>query len=112
MKRDEAVRPGKTHTRTFTAGRGEKAKEEKVYVKDDIVSCKTVENWWREGRTIRAGEQALKRVKPRAATLNKKREIEDAKRDGEIVMEGLYSEDQTELVPPFLLVCSYGLTLR
>ncbi|KAI5838005.1 Rad4 transglutaminase-like domain-containing protein [Morchella snyderi] len=100
MKRDEAVRPGKTHIKTFTAGRGEKAIEEKVYAKDDIVSCKTVENWWREGRTIRAREQALKRVKPRAATLNKKREIEDAKRDGETIMEGLYSADQTEIYNP------------
>lgn len=46
---------------------------------------------------IREGQQPLKRVKPRAATLNRKREIEEAKRDGEIIMQGLYSEEQTEL---------------
>lgn len=52
---------------------------------------------------IREGQQPLKRVKPRAATLNRKREIEEAKRDGEIIMQGLYSEEQTELVFAFLL---------
>lgn len=53
---------------------------------------------------IREGQQPLKRVKPRAATLNRKREIEEAKRDGEIVMQGLYSEEQTELVFTILLL--------
>lgn len=47
---------------------------------------------------IKEGQQPLKRVKPRVATLNRKREIEEAKRDGEIIMQGLYSEEQTELV--------------
>lgn len=61
---------------------------------------------------IREGQQPLKRVKPRAATLNKKREIEEAKRDGEIVMQGLYSEEQTELVLfLFLYVVVYLLTI-
>lgn len=50
---------------------------------------------------IREGQQPLKRVKPRVATLNRKREIEEAKRDGEIVMQGLYSEEQTELVSSY-----------
>lgn len=54
---------------------------------------------------IREGQQPLKRVKPRAATLNRKREIEEAKRDGEIIMQGLYSEEQTELVFTILLLC-------
>lgn len=53
---------------------------------------------------IREGQQPLKRVKPRAATLNRKREIEEARRDGEIVMQGLYSEEQTELVFTILLL--------
>lgn len=69
-----------------------------MYSKGDIAVCKTVENWYREGIVIREGQQPLKRVKPRVATLNRKREIEEAKRDGEIVMQGLYSEEQTELV--------------
>lgn len=47
---------------------------------------------------IKEGQQPLKRVKPRVATLNRKREIEEAKRDGEIIMQGLYSEEQIELV--------------
>lgn len=63
-----------------------------------MVSCKSVENWYRDGRVIKEGEQALKKVKPRAATLNRKREIEDAQRDGETVLQGLYALEQTEYV--------------
>lgn len=72
-----------------------------MYSKGDIAACKTVENWYREGMVVIEGQQPLKRVKSRAATLNRRREIEEAERDGEIVMQGLYSEEQIELV--FLL---------
>lgn len=93
------MKPGKSHVKTFIVGKGDKVKEEKVYSKDDIAICKTVESWYREGKVIREGEQPLKRVRSRAATLNRKREIEEAKKDGETIMQGLYSEDQTMLVP-------------
>ncbi|RPB03261.1 Rad4-domain-containing protein, partial [Choiromyces venosus 120613-1] len=100
LKRDEAIRPGKLHVKIFVSGKGEKAKEEKVYARQDMVSCKSVENWYRDGRVIKEGEQALKMVKPRAATLNRKREIEDARRDGETVLQGLYALEQTEIYMP------------
>ncbi|CUS08409.1 unnamed protein product [Tuber aestivum] len=100
LKRDEAIKPGKPHVKIFISGKGAKAKDEKVYSRQDMVSCKSVENWYREGRVIKEGEQALKKVKPRAATLNRKREIEDAQRDGETVLQGLYSLGQTEEYSP------------
>jgi xeroderma pigmentosum group C-complementing protein len=96
LKRDEAIAPGKSHVKTFTTKQG----EEKVYLRADVVVCKAVENWYREGRTIRAGEQPLKQVKRRAVTLARKREIEAKQLEGETAMQGLYSFAQTELYTP------------
>lgn len=90
------MRLGKRHIKMFIIGKGEKAKEEKVYSRNNIVVCKTIENWYREGRVVSEGQQPLKRVKPRAATLNRKREIGEAQRGGDTVVQGLYSEEQTK----------------
>lgn len=63
----------------------------------------------RHGRIVRAGEQPLKYVKQRAATLNRRRELEmraDAQGADGVngVMQGLYAERQTErYVPPPLI---------
>jgi xeroderma pigmentosum group C-complementing protein len=60
----------------------------------------------RHGRVVRAGEQPLKYVKQRAATLNRRREleiranVEGANGSGN-AMQGLYAERQTEIyIPP------------
>ncbi|KAI5854252.1 hypothetical protein BZA05DRAFT_393668 [Tricharina praecox] len=101
LKREEAIIPGKGHARTFTSGKGDKKLEEKVYNRADVAVCKAVENWYREGRTVKVGEQPLKMVKRRAVTLARKREIEEKQREGETAMQGLYAEFQTELyIPP------------
>ncbi|KAA8901780.1 Rad4 transglutaminase-like domain-containing protein [Sphaerosporella brunnea] len=101
LKRDEAIAPRKSHVKTLTTGKGDKKVEEKVFLREDVVVCKAVENWYREGRTIREGEQPLKLVKRRAVTLARKREIEEKQREGETAMQGLYSLAQTELyIPP------------
>ncbi|KAL7271118.1 hypothetical protein RUND412_006147 [Rhizina undulata] len=101
LKREEAVIPGRSHIRTFITGKGAKEKTEKVYAREDIAICKAVENWYKEGRVIKEGVQPLKQVKRRAATLTRRREIEEKQREGEIVMQGLYSLEQTELyIPP------------
>ena len=60
----------------------------------------------RHGRVVRAGEQPLKYVKQRAATLNRRRELEiradaEGANGGSGLMQGLYSEAQTErYIPP------------
>lgn len=101
LKREEAVIPGKSHARTFVSGRGDKKVEEKVYNRADVVVCKAVENWYREGRTVKLGEQPLKMVKRRAVTLARKREIQEKQREGETATQGLYAIFQTELyIPP------------
>ncbi|RPB25614.1 Rad4-domain-containing protein [Terfezia boudieri ATCC MYA-4762] len=100
LKREEAVEPGKSHVKLFSVGKGEKAKEEKVYRRQDIVVCKTIENWYKAGRVLKEGAQPLKRVKSRAVTLNRRRELEQAAEENNPILQGLYSYEQTKLYDP------------
>jgi xeroderma pigmentosum group C-complementing protein len=102
LRREEALIPGAEPVRTFTAGKGDKAKDYPVYLREDIATCKTVESWHKEGRAIKEGEQPMKHVPMRAVTIVRKREMEDALREtGEKLKQGLYSIDQTEwIIPP------------
>jgi xeroderma pigmentosum group C-complementing protein len=103
LRREEALLPGAKPVKYFTTGKGlkEKKKEEAVYRRVDVVSCKSVETWQREGRQVKAGEHPLKHVPYRAMTLIRKREIEDtARQTGEKPLQGLYAESQTEWIVP------------
>ncbi|KAI9865097.1 MAG: hypothetical protein M1813_002416 [Trichoglossum hirsutum] len=102
LRREEAIIPGRKHVKTFTTGKGEKTKEEKVYRRSDVASCKTSESWHKEGREVKEGEQPIKLVPTRAVTLARKREIEQVEAEGGgKVMQGLYSHDQTQwIIPP------------
>ncbi|KZF25470.1 Rad4-domain-containing protein [Xylona heveae TC161] len=102
LRREEALLPRARHVKTFTTGKGEKSKEEKVFRRKDVVTCKTSESWHKEGRRVKPGEHPLKLVPMRAVTLIRKREIEEAERGGgEKMKQGLYSRNQTEwIIPP------------
>ena len=102
LRREEAILPGANPVKTFTAGKGDKAKEHPVYRREDVFVCKTVESWHKEGRAIKVGEQPIKYVPMRAVTLIRKREMEDAQREtGEKLKQGLYAEYQTDwIIPP------------
>ena len=102
LRREEALVPGSEPVRTFVAGKGDKAKEYPVYLREDVAVCKTVESWHKEGRAIKEGEQPMKHVPMRAVTLIRKREMEDAlKETGEKLKQGLYAQDQTDwIIPP------------
>jgi xeroderma pigmentosum group C-complementing protein len=101
LRREEALLPSAKPVKTFSAGKGDKAKDHDVYRRDDVVPCKTVESWHKSGRAIKVGEQPIKYVPTRAVTIIRKREIEDALREtGEKAMQGLYHEAQTEWIIP------------
>jgi xeroderma pigmentosum group C-complementing protein len=102
LRREEALIPGSEPVKTFVAGKGDKAKEYLVYLREDIAACKTVESWHKEGRAIKEGEQPMKQVPVRAVTLIRKREMEEVlKETGEKLKQGLYAEDQTDwIIPP------------
>ncbi|KAJ5548035.1 Rad4 beta-hairpin domain 1 [Penicillium frequentans] len=102
LRREEALKPGSESVRTFTSGKGARAKEELVYLRADVVKCMSAESWHKEGRQVQPGSVPLKRVPIRAVTLMRKREVEELQREtGEKPMQGLYSRDQTEyIIPP------------
>ncbi|KAI4259290.1 MAG: hypothetical protein LQ352_000830 [Teloschistes flavicans] len=102
LRREEAIPPGTEAVKYFTAGKGDDAKEEPVYLRKDIVICRTGESWHKEGRQILSKMAPLKMVPIRAVTLTRKREVEEAEREGgEKLKQGLYSWEQTEwIIPP------------
>lgn len=103
LKREEALRRGVEPVKIFkNKGKGGKVEEEDVYLRSDVVLVKSAETWHKQGRAPVAGEEPLKRVPYRAATLNRKREILEAEAmTGQKVLQGLYSFDQTDwIIPP------------
>jgi xeroderma pigmentosum group C-complementing protein len=103
LRREEAIVPTAKHVKMFTVkGKGEESTEEKVYLRKDVVKCKSTETWHKEGRAPKAGEEPLKRAPYRAATTNRRRELAEAENaSGEKVLQGLYSWDQTDwIIPP------------
>jgi len=102
LRREEALRPGATPVKYFTAGKGEKAQEEPVFSREDVLICRTGESWHKEGRQVKSGEHPIKMVPVRAVTLTRKREVEEAEREGgEKLKQGMYSQDQTDyIIPP------------
>ncbi|KAF2722489.1 Rad4-domain-containing protein [Polychaeton citri CBS 116435] len=105
LRREEAIRPGAEPVKTFVAGKGDKLKDHPVFLRDDVLACKTVESWHKEGRELKVGEQPMKMVPIRAVTIVRKREIEEAEREtGEKLKQGLYFIGQTDwIIPPPIL---------
>ena len=92
LKREEVIMPKREIGRF---------KGEPVYKRENVVSCKTPENWMRIGRVVKAGQEPLKWVKQRAVTLDKRRAQELEKMEGkEPTQQGIYAEWQTELFRP------------
>ncbi|KAK1070565.1 hypothetical protein LTR74_003990 [Friedmanniomyces endolithicus] len=105
LRREEALLPGSESVKSFTPAGKKGAKSTEiipVYRREDVVACKTVESWHKEGRALREGQHPLKLVPMRAVTLIRKREMEDALREtGEKLKQGLYSREQTDwIIPP------------
>ncbi|KAF3921751.1 hypothetical protein ABW21_db0209901 [Orbilia brochopaga] len=102
LKREECLLPGELPVHTLVIGKGDKAKEEQVYSRNSITMAKPAENWYKEGRVVKPNETPLKHATSRAVTVNRKREIENAKREGDEYagLVGLYAYYQTELFRP------------
>ncbi|KAL1598826.1 hypothetical protein SLS60_007968 [Paraconiothyrium brasiliense] len=101
LRREEAIKPGASIVRYFITGKGDNEKQEPVYRREDMVTCKSVESWHKEGRAVKEGEQPLKFVPLRVVTAIRKREIEEREREeGQKLKQGLYSEAQTDWIIP------------
>ena len=55
LRREEALRPGSKPVKSFTTGKGDKAKDEPVYRRNDVEICRTGESWHKEGRAVKPG---------------------------------------------------------
>lgn len=93
LKRDEVIFPAK-QAGTFQGT--------PVFLRRNVIVCRSARQWYNEGKVVRPGEEALKWVRSRGYTLANKRAEEQARMEGgELPQEGLYAEFQTELyVPP------------
>lgn len=103
LREKDAFKPNAKHVDTFTAGKGSKMTTSRVFLRADVIPCKTTENYHKEGRKIKIGEQPRKMIKARAMTTNRIREHQQqlAETGEEHVMQGIYSLDQTEyIIPP------------
>ena len=102
LRREEAFLPHAQPLKHFKVGKGDKATNEAVYRRSEVVACKSSESWHKEGRQVKVGEQPLKRVPMRAVTAIRKAEAEQIEREtGVKAQQALFSQDQTEwIIPP------------
>ncbi|KAL8973008.1 MAG: hypothetical protein Q9183_000214 [Haloplaca sp. 2 TL-2023] len=105
LRREEAIVPGAEPVRYFATGKGDESKDEPVFLRKDVMICRTGESWHKEGRQIKANQTPMKMVPIRAVTLTRKREVEEAERDGgEKLKQGLYAWEQTDwIIPPAIV---------
>ncbi|RFU29045.1 hypothetical protein B7463_g7287, partial [Scytalidium lignicola] len=102
LRREEAILPTAKHVKMFTVkAKGGVTTKEKVFLRKDVVACKSIETWHKEGRAPIPGEEPRKRVPYRAATTNRRRELAEVEyATGEKMLQGLYSRDQTDWIIP------------
>ena len=55
LRREEALRPGSKPAKKFIMGKGDNVKEEPVYRRTDVETCRTGESWHKEGRAVKPG---------------------------------------------------------
>ncbi|KAI7902347.1 uncharacterized protein BX663DRAFT_510807 [Cokeromyces recurvatus] len=74
---------------------------EKIYPRSCVKMVSTSEQYYKQGKKIKEGEQPIKMVKANAVTIEKKRLKELAKQEGGDLMVACYGEWQTEpYIPP------------
>lgn len=97
LRRHEVLHP-RREAGKVNAGTAARPKMEPVFRRQDVLSCKSADKWYRLGRKVKQGEQPLKLIPARAS---RRRDLDDEGEDGERSMTGLYSIHQTHVyVPP------------
>lgn len=97
LRRHEVLHP-RREAGKVNAGTAAKPRMEAVFRRQDVLSCKSADKWYRLGREVKQGEQPLKQV---PARISRRRDLEDDGHDTEPSTTGLYSIHQTQVyVPP------------
>ncbi|KAK5136788.1 hypothetical protein LTR08_002084 [Meristemomyces frigidus] len=105
LTRQEVLHP-RREVGKVNAGTAARPRMEAVFRRRDVLVCRSAAKWYRLGREVRAGEQALKHVvarSPRRAKSPARREDEDDEDgpEGREELTPLYAPFQTRLyVPP------------
>lgn len=94
LKRHEVIFP-KREVGKINAGKSSSSNVESVYRRNDVQLVRSADKWYRVGREIKPGEQALKRVPARRGL---RAQQEDP--DEEAPMTALYAFSQTSLYTP------------
>ena len=98
LKRHEVISP-KREVGKVNAGTAARPRMEVVFRRQDVLVCRSAERWYRSGREIQEGEQAVKRVPARVS--RRMRSPVSGEEEGEREMTALYAPFQTQLyVPP------------
>jgi xeroderma pigmentosum group C-complementing protein len=98
LKRQEVIHPLR-EVGKVNAGTAAKPRMEPVFRREDVLTCKSADKWYRLGREIKEGEQPLKHVPARA---RRQRSVEDGEGQAQTAATtALYAGFQTKLyVPP------------
>jgi xeroderma pigmentosum group C-complementing protein len=97
LRRHEVLHP-RREAGKVNAGTAAKPRMEPVFRRQDVLSCKSADKWYRLGREVKQGEQPLKHV---PARISRRRDLEDDGHDAEPSTTGLYSIHQTQVyIPP------------
>ncbi|KAK5701765.1 hypothetical protein LTR97_004583 [Elasticomyces elasticus] len=100
LRRGEVVWP-RREVGKVNAGTAKRARMEGVFRREDVVVVRSGEKWYRVGRVVKVGEQALKHVRAAARVVGKRAQDSDGEEEEEERTTGLYAEFQTEVyVPP------------
>ncbi|KKK21300.1 hypothetical protein AOCH_000552 [Aspergillus ochraceoroseus] len=99
LRRNEAIFPQRVigHVSLGKSGSKNQATEP-IYRRSDVHTLRSANKWYRLGRDVKLGEQALKRI---PASKNRTTGISDEEEDAELAMETpLYAFYQTEVYQP------------
>jgi xeroderma pigmentosum group C-complementing protein len=96
LRRHEVLHP-RREAGKVNAGTAAKPRMEPVFRRQDVLSCKSADKWYRLGREVKQGEQPLKHV---PARISRRRDLEDDGHEAEPSTTGLYSIHQTKVYAP------------
>ncbi|KAK9468923.1 hypothetical protein V1512DRAFT_258233 [Lipomyces arxii] len=101
LRQNEIIHP-KVPCGTVAVGRSKNSETEPIYRRRDVQSLRSAPQWYKLGRIVKVGEQAMKHIKRRSAKTRGglSSDIEDEDDDGDDDV-ALYADYQTDLyVPP------------
>lgn len=96
LRRHEVVHP-RREAGKVNAGTAAKPRMEPVFRRQDVLSCKSADKWYRLGREVKQGEQPLKHVPARSS---RRKDLEEDEQDVEASTTALYSILQTRVYTP------------